>query len=58
MNEELLKFEAAQLTEFAKARSKAREMLRRDERDEAKKLLRETLEKQAGATLEFLKGLK
>ena len=57
-NEELLKFEAAQLAEFGKARSKAREMLRRDERDEAKKLLRETLEKQAEATLEFLKGLK
>ena len=58
VNEELLKFEAAQLAEFGKARGKAREMLRRDEREEAKKLLRETLDKQAEATLEFLKGLK
>jgi len=58
VNPKLLEFENKQLAEFAKAREKAREMLRRDERVEAKKLLRATLKQQAQATLEFLKNLK
>ena len=58
VNPALLEFEQKQLAEFAKAREKARDMLRRDERDEAKKLLRETLKKQAQETLAFLNNLK
>lgn len=58
VNPALVEFENNQLAEFAKVRNKAREMLRRDERDEAKKLLSETLKKQAQATLEFMKNLK
>ena len=50
--------EAEFIAEFAAAREEALTLLRAGRREEAKKLLRETLEKQAEATLEFLKGLK
>ena len=55
---ELIEFEQKQLKEFAKARERARALLRQDKRDEALQLLRETLARQAKETLAFLTALK
>ncbi len=54
----LVEFEQKQLQEFAKSRQKARDLLRRDKNDEARQLLRDTLQRQARETLDFLRGLK
>ena len=51
---ELVKFQDKILADFAKARSKARQMLRSDRWKDAEKLLRETMEKQAAEIAEFL----
>ena len=58
MRPELAAFEQKQLDDFVKAREEARRMLRRDNFAPARKLLRDTLAKQARDTLEFLNGLK
>lgn len=51
---ELVKLQNKVLAEFAKARSRARQMLRSDRAGDAEKLLRETLEKQSAEIAEFL----
>ena len=51
---ELVKFQEKILADFAKARSRARQMLRGDRCKDAEKLLRETMEKQAAEIAEFL----
>ena len=55
---ELLEFERKQLADFAKVREEVRWLLRLEKRDEALKLLHDTLKRQAGETLEFLRKLK
>ena len=55
---EILEFERKQLDEFNRARAQARLLLRRDKREEATALLKETLAKQAAATKAFLDGIK
>ena len=57
MRPELVEFEQKQLAEFAKARENARGLLRQDKREEARRILCDTLAKQARETLEFLNGL-
>lgn len=52
----LLEFENRQLREFAKAREAARILLQKDDPDGARKLLRETLARQARETAAFLTG--
>ena len=51
---ELVKFQNKILADFAKARYRARQMLRSDRGKDAEKLLRETMEKQAAEIAEFL----
>ena len=58
MRPELLEFERKQLADFAKVREEVRWLLRLEKRDEALKLLHDTLKRQAGETLEFLRKLK
>lgn len=58
MRPELVEFERKQLAEFSKVRREASVLLHRDKCEEARQLLRDTLAKQAKATLEFLSGLK
>ena len=58
MRPELLEFESKQLAEYAKVRNEALWLLRLEKREEALKLLRDTLEKQTKETLEFLTKLK
>ena len=55
---ELLEFENKLHKDFAKARAKARALMRQDKFDQGRKLLRDTLERQAKETLEFLNNLK
>ena len=55
---ELLEFEQKQLADYAKVREEARWLLRLEKREEALKLLHDTLERQTGETFEFLKKLK
>ena len=55
---ELLEFENKQLKEFAAARSKARTFMRQEKFDEARRIMYDTLDRQAKATFEFLKNLK
>ena len=55
---ELVEFEKKQLDDFAKAREEARRLLRQDKYEDARKLLRDTLAKQAKETLEFMNNLK
>ena len=55
---ELLDFEQKQIADFAKAREEARWLLRLEKREEALKLLHDTLERQTRETSEFLKGLQ
>ena len=52
----LLEFENRQLREFAAAREAARILLQKDDPDGARKLLRETLARQAKETAAFLAG--
>ena len=52
----LLEFENRQLKEFAKAREAARILLQKDDPEGARKLLRETLTRQAKETADFLSG--
>ena len=54
---ELLEFENKLHKDFAKARARARSFMRQDKFDEARKILRGTLERQAKETFEFLKNL-
>ena len=58
MRPELLEFEQKQLADFAKVREEVRWLLRLEKREEALKLLHDTLEKQTKETFEFLKELK
>ena len=51
---ELVKFQEKIVLEFAKARSRARQMLRSDRCADAEKLLRETLERQSAEIADFL----
>ena len=51
---ELVKFQNKILADFAKARYRARQMLRGDRWKDAEKLLRETMEKQSAEIAEFL----
>ena len=51
---ELVKLQNKIVAEFAKARDRARQMLRSDRWKDAEKLLRETMEKQAAEIAEFL----
>ena len=55
---ELLEFEQKQLADYAKVREEARWLLRLEKRDEALKLLHDTLERQTKETFEFLQKLK
>ena len=55
---ELLEFEQKQLAAYAKVREEARWLLRLEKREEALKLLHDTLERQTRETSEFLKNLK
>ena len=55
---ELLEFEQKQLADFAKVRAEARWLLRLEKREEAMKLLHDTLERQTKETQEFLTKLK
>ena len=55
---ELLEFEQKQLADFAKVREEVRWLLRLEKREEALKLLHDTLEKQTKETLEFLQKLQ
>jgi dipeptidase len=55
---ELLEFENKQIADFAKVREEARWLLRLEKREEALKLLHDTLTRQSGETLEFLKKLE
>ena len=55
---ELVEFERKQLAEFDGVCERARTLLRKDRIGEARKLLRDTLAKQARETSEFLAGLK
>ena len=54
----LLEFEDRQLREFSKVREAARILLQKDDPDGARKLLKETLDRQARETAEFLTGSK
>lgn len=53
---QLLEFENRQLREFAKAREAARILLQKDDPDGARKLLKETLARQARESADFLAG--
>ena len=55
---ELLEFESKLHRDFAKARSRARSFMRQDKFDEARKVLHDTLARQAKETFEFLANLK
>ena len=55
---ELLEFEQKQLADFAKVREEVRWLLRLEKRDEALKLLYDTLDRQTKETLEFLQKLE
>ena len=55
---ELLEFENKQIADFAKVREEARWLLRLEKRDEALKLLHDTLTRQTKETSDLLKGLK
>ena len=55
---ELLEFERDQLADFAKVREEARWLLRLEKREEALKLLHDTLARQTKETQEFLAKLK
>ena len=55
---ELLEFEQKQLADYAKVREEARWLLRLEKREEALKLLHDTLVRQTGETAEFLQKLK
>jgi len=57
MNLEIISFENRMLAEFAKKREEARELLRAKKTAEAKKLLQETLQRQAVELDNFLKTL-
>ena len=58
MRPELLEFEQKQLADFDKVREEVRWLLRLEKREEALKLLHDTLEKQTKETLEFLQKLQ
>ena len=55
---ELLEFEQKQIADFNKARSEALWLLRLEKREEALKILHDTLERQTKETREFLQKLK
>ena len=55
---ELLEYEQKLHKEFSKAREEARRLLRQDKRKEALQLLRDTLNRQARETMDFMNGLK
>ena len=55
---QMLEFENRQLLEFTKAREAARILLQKDDPDGARKLLKETLARQARETADFLTGPK
>ena len=55
---ELLEFEQKQIADFAKVREEVRWLLRLEKREEALKLLHDTLERQTKETFEFLQKLK
>lgn len=58
MRPELLEFEQKQLADYAKVREEARWLLRLEKREEALKLLHDTLERQTKETQEFLSKLQ
>jgi len=58
MRPELLEFEQKLLADYAKEREEARWLLRLEKREEALKLLHDTLTRQVRETFEFLKKLK
>ena len=58
MRPELLDFEQKQLADYAKVREEARWLLRLEKREEALKLLHDTLERQTKETQEFLSKLQ
>ena len=58
VNPAIIEFEAKLLAEFHKEREEARWKLRHDKVEEARKILRACLKKQAAETFEFLKALK
>ena len=58
MRPEILEFEQKLIADYAKQREEARWLLRLEKREEAMKLLHETLARQTKETLEFLTKLK